>query len=179
MLRSPRPKRPAYVIDAGTLCRGILAFCRTRAVPAGKIDPAAGLLDLWLEEDAPTFEWAYSEETLVLYAIVLRRLELSSRFIDRVIGTIRQLGTRAVPPLGAGDSAGTIEEVFCAAANTVDGAAIVTSDPTRFHETCRIRTLSPAEALADMNVHAGFAGRVPGLPPSVSAGGPTVQRWST
>lgn len=179
MSPSHRSKRPAYVIDAGTLCRGILAFCRIRAFPAGKTDPAAGLLDVWLEEDAPTFEWVYSEETLVLYEAVLRRLELSSRFIARVIGTIRQLGTRAVPPSGAGVSDGTIEEVFCAAASAVDEAAIVTSDPAGFPQTCGIRTLSPAEAVADMSVHAGFAERVPGLPPSAAAGGPTVQGWST
>jgi hypothetical protein len=61
LLHSHRPKPPAYVIDAGTLCRGILAFCRSRAI-AGKTDPAAARLDVWLEEDSPTFEWVHSEE---------------------------------------------------------------------------------------------------------------------
>ena len=176
MLHSHHPERPAYVVDAGTLCRGILAFCR-RAVPAGKIDPAAALLDAWLGDEAPQFEWVHSEETLVVYEAVLRRLELSNRFVDRVIGTIRQLGTRAVPPQGAGDYAGTIEEVFCAAAGAVDKAAIVTSDPARFPETCRIRTLSPAEAVADVNVHAGYAERAAGLLSPESTGDPAVQGW--
>lgn len=176
MLHSHHPRRPAYAIDAGTLCRGILAFCR-RAVPAGKIDPAAALLDAWLEEDAPRFAWVFSEETLVVYEAVLRRLELSNRFIDRVLGTIRHLGTRAAPALGGGDSTGTIEEAFCAAAGALDEAAIVTSDPARFPAICRIRILSPAEAAAEMTVHAGCAERAAGLPLSESAGGPTVQGW--
>ena len=179
MLHSHRPKLPAYVIDAGTLCRGILAFCRSRAVPFGKPDPAAALLDVWLKEDTPTFEWVYSEETLVVYETVLRRLELSSRFVDRVIGTIRQLGTRAVPPFGVGDSAATVEEVFCAAAGAADEAAIVTPDPARFPVTCRIRILSPAEAVADTSVHVGYAERAAGPSPSEPAGGPIVQGWPT
>ena len=71
-----------------------------------------------------------------------------------------------------------IEEVFCAAAGAVDEAAIVTSDPARFPETCGVRTLSPAEAVSDMSVHAGVVGRVSDLPPSALAGGPAVQGWS-
>ena len=176
MLHSLHPKRTAYVIDAGTLCRGILAFCR-RAVPAAKISPAAALLDAWLEDEAPQFEWVYSEETLCVYEAVLRRLELSNRFADRVVGTIRQLGTRAAPPQGAGDSDGTIEEVLCAAAGAVNEALIVTSDPARYPETCGIRTLSPAEAVAEVSVHAGYAERAAGLLSSESTGGPTVQGW--
>lgn len=179
MLHSHRPRPPAYIIDAGTLCRGILAFCRSGAMRAGETDPAAVLLDIWLSEDAAAFQWVYSEETLVVYEAVLRRLGLSGRFVDRVIFTVRQIGMRAAPPCGAQDSPGTLEEVFRAAAEAVEEGAIVTPDPARFRDTDRIRILSPAKALADLTVHAGYTERAASVPSSESRTGPIVQGWPT
>lgn len=177
MLHCHPPSRPAYVIDAGTLCRGILAFCRSRAIHAGGPNPAAALLDDWLKDDTPTFEWIYSEETLLVYEAVLRRLGLSSRLIDRVIGTIKHMGLSAAPPIGGGDSTCTIEEVFSAAAEAVEEAAIVTPDPARFPHTGRIRVVTPAEAVADMAVRAGYAERAAGLPAAESPSGPIARGW--
>jgi hypothetical protein len=161
------------------LCRGILAFCRSRAIHGGTAHPAAVLLDMWLEDDVPTFEWVYSEETLVVYETVLRRLALASRFVDRVIGTIRQMGTTAAPPFGVGDSASAMEEVFCAAAEAAEEASIVTPDPARFPDTGRIRVVSPVEAVAEMSGHARYAERAAGIPASERPIDPIVQRWPT
>lgn len=177
MSHSPHPRPPAYVIDAGTLCRGILAFCRSRAMHGGAANPAAVLLDRWLEDDVPTFAWVYSEQTLEVYETVLRRLTLASRFVDRVTGTIRRMETRAAPPFGVGHPAGTMEDVFCAAAEAAEEASIVTSDPTRFPDTGRFRILSPAEALADSNVYAGYAGRAGNLPVSEGPSAPPIHGW--
>jgi len=159
------------------LCRGIRAFCRSGAIGAVEANPAAVLLDVWLKEEAPAFEWVYTAETLVIYEAVLCRLGLSGRFIDRVIGTIRQIGMRAAPPFGVGDSPDTIEEVFRAAAESAEEVAIIAPDPARFSDTGRIRILSPAEALAELSVHAGYTERAAPLPSPESPGGPTVQGW--
>ncbi len=177
MLHCHRPKLPAYVIDAGTLCRGIRAFCGRGGIHAGEANAAAVLLDVWLKDDIPAFEWVYSEEMLEVYDAVLRRLGLSGRFIDRVIGAIRQIGMRAALPWGVGDSPGAVEEVFCAAAEAAEDAAIVTPDPARFPDTGRIRTLSPAEAVAEMGVHTGPAKRAASVPSSERPSGPIVQGW--
>lgn len=173
-----RLRLPAYVIDAGTMCRGIRAFCRSGSISIGKADPAAALLDIWLGEDAPAFAWVYSEHTLVVYEAVLCRLELSSRFVDRVTGTIRHLGLKTAPPLGVEDSPQTIEDAFRAAAASVDEAAVVTPDPARFPDAGRIRVLSPAEALADLSDRARYTERTAGLASFERPGGPAVQGWS-
>ena len=179
MLHCRRPRLPAYVIDAGTLCRGIRAFCRSGAIRAGQANPAAVLLDVWLNEDVPAFEWVYSEETVAVYEAVLRRLGLSGRFVDRVIGIITQIGTRVGPPCGVPASPDALEGNFCVAAEAAEDAAIVTTDPARFPDTGRFRILSPAEALAGLSVHAGYAERAASLPSPGSPSAPTVQGWPT
>lgn len=176
MLYFPRPRPPVYVIDAAALCRGIRAFCRSGASVTARADPAAALLDGWIREDGPAFTWVYSEQSLIIYEAVLCRLELSSRFVDRVTGAIRELGLKAAP-LDAGDSPEAFELVFCAAAASVDEAAIVTPDPSRFPDAGRIRILSPTEALTEMSGHARYAAPAAGRSSLEPPGGPAVQGW--
>ncbi len=151
MSPSHRRRRPSYVIDTSTLCRGIRAFFNpAKRRPAPEDNPAAALLEAWQKDDPPGFEWVYSEEILDEYKDVLNRLNLEDLYIGQVIGTIRRRGTSVSPEAGPLVSPDPADDKFYAAALAAGGAAIVTSNPSHFPQAENVRVLSPEEAVAGL-----------------------------
>lgn len=150
--RSRRRRRPKYVIDTSTLCRGIRTFfSRDRGGPAPETNPAAALFVAWQENDSPAFDWIYSEDILAEYKEVLNEMELRDLYIGQLIGAIRRKGIRVTPASLPNVSPDPADDMFYGAAETASDVDIVTTNPKHFPQTDKVRVISPEEALARLS----------------------------
>lgn len=149
--RSGRRRRPRYVIDTSTLCRGIRAFfSRDRQATTGDGNQSAALLDAWRCSEIPAFDWVYSEDILAEYKEVLNELKLRNLNIGRLIAVIRRKGIIVSPVLTRHVSPDPADNVFYAAAETGGRTQIVTSNLKHFPQTDKVQVLNPEQALAQL-----------------------------
>jgi predicted nucleic acid-binding protein len=150
LLPSRRRKRPRYVVDTSTLCRGIRAFfSRDKQAPASEISAPTALFIAW-QRDLPAFDWVYSEDILDEYKNVLNELRLRDLYIGQLIAAIRKAGTLVTPMSFPDVSPDPADNIFYAAAEAANGAQIVTNNLKHFPQTDTVQVLSPEQALAQL-----------------------------
>jgi predicted nucleic acid-binding protein len=115
------------VIDTSVLVAGISGFKETY-IP-GK-NPSADVLQKWAEKH--NFIWLVSEDILVEYKDVLRRLHVSSHLIGGVVNLIRERAKEIRVRSSVEISPDPEDDAFCLCAENGKADFIVTLNPKDF-----------------------------------------------
>jgi putative PIN family toxin of toxin-antitoxin system len=129
-LPAQKRKRPRGVVDTSVLVAGIAGLKPAEIAPK---NPSAKLLRDWIEGD--TFLWLMSDEILLEYKRVLRRLGVRRPLIGKIINLLREavelVPAHAQPNLSPDPG----DDPFCACAETGRADFIVTLNPRDFPQS--------------------------------------------
>jgi len=129
------------VVDTSVVVAGIAAF---KGFP--RVSPSAKLLREWLEHG--NFTWLVTEEILVEYRAVLSRLRVRPRVIGALINLLREEAELVEHRSTPGLSPDPGDDPFCACAEAVGAAFIVTLNPKDFPQRkLRAKVISPGDPL--------------------------------
>ena len=129
------------VVDTSVVVAGIAAF-----KPFPPVSASAKLLREWFEHG--NFIWLVTEEILAEYKAVLSRLGVRPRVIGALINLLREeaelVEPRSTPELSPDPG----DDPFCACAEAVGAAFIVTLNPKDFPQhKLRAKVISPGDPL--------------------------------
>lgn len=146
MPKSRKGKHRA-VVDTNVVVAGISGF-RDQYV-RGRV-PSADLMYRWADEES--FVWLYSEDILVEYKEVLRRLHVRPALIGAFINLVRERGeaveVRSEPEISPDPK----DDPFCACSETGHANIIFTLNPKDFPQSrLKAKVLAPAPAKAPRN----------------------------
>ena len=136
-------KRPRGVIDTSVLVAGIAGFKSAEIAPK---NPSAKLLRDWIEED--TFIWLVSDEILLEYKRVLRRLGVRRPLIGKIVNLLREEAELVVVSALQDISPDPGDDPFCACAETGRADFIVTLNPRDFpQQRLSAHVIGPGESV--------------------------------
>ena len=138
-----RKDRPKGVIDTSVLIAGIAGL---KLNVESLRNPSAELLRDWLEHG--TFIWLLSEEILQEYKAVMRRLGVRRNLIGKIVNLLREGAEFVQVPATAGISPDPADDPFCACAELMNAAFLVTLNPRDFpQKKLRTKVIGPGTAL--------------------------------
>ena len=127
MPRKARKRKRRVVIDTSVLVAGVSGFKETYV--RGR-NPSADVLHHWAEEQ--TFVWLFSEDVLVEYKEVLRRLRVRSHLIGTIVNLIRERAEEIQVRYAVEISPDLGDDPFCLCAELGTADFILTLNPRGF-----------------------------------------------
>jgi len=124
-----KKRKPRAVIDTSVLVAGISGF-REPFVPSRNL--SADVLHRWAERN--NFIWLITEDILEEYKEVLKRLDVRSNLIGRVVNLIRERAEEVRTRSSVGISPDPKDDPFCLCSEQGNADFIVTLNPKDFPE---------------------------------------------
>ena len=141
MSRNAKKRKPRSVIDTNVLVAGISGF-RDKFI-AGK-NPSADILHRWAEKN--NFVWLLTEDILDEYKQVLKRLNVRSNQIGRLVNLIRERAEFVELRSASQISPDLKDDPFCLCANQGNANYLVTLNLKDFpQQHLNATVVSPAE----------------------------------
>lgn len=142
MQQNPRKRKQRAVVDTNVVVAGISGF-RDQYVQ-GRV-PSADLMFRWADEEH--FTWLYTEEILIEYKEVLRRLHVRPAMIGAFINLIRERGEAVEVRSEAEISPDPKDDPFCACSEAGRADMIFTLNPKDFPQSrLKAKVLVPIPA---------------------------------
>jgi predicted nucleic acid-binding protein len=134
-----RKRKQRAVIDTNVVVAGISGF-RDQYI-SGRV-PSADLMYRWADEEH--FTWLYSEDILMEYKEVLRRLHVRPAMIGAFINLIRERGEAVEVRSQAEVSPDPKDDPFCACSEAGRADMIFTLNPKDFPQSrLKAKVLAP------------------------------------